>query len=70
MQDIIDKKGGVGTFIAESVVGCGGQVCMVLMNVYELWCLIDIVAHSACSPVCGVLCKMHVKVWCMEYGMV
>lgn len=28
VEDIVNKTGGVGTFIAESIVGCGGQIIM------------------------------------------
>jgi hypothetical protein len=26
VQEVVDKTGGVGVFIAESIVGCGGQI--------------------------------------------
>ena len=39
VKNIVEETGGVGVFIAESVVGCGGQVCLppsYLMNCYDV----------------------------------
>jgi 4-aminobutyrate aminotransferase-like enzyme len=39
VAEVVDRTGGVGTFIAESVVGCGGQIVLppgYLSKCYEL----------------------------------
>eukprot|EP01035_Chromulina_nebulosa_P019952 gene19952-25919_t len=39
VKDLIDRVGGIGTFIAESIVGCGGQIVLpptYLSKVYDI----------------------------------